>query len=312
METPGLHKKPHSYNQNAVFAIEPLRIPLNYGLRATAYGAEHYCNFPKKAFVMLKKTLSAMALATLALTANAADVLKVAATAVPHAEILNHVKPALQKQGVDLQVREFSDYVQPNAAVEDKQLDANFFQHQPYLDSYNKDRKSSLVAVPNGKIHVEPFGAYSRKVKNVKDLKDGATVAIPNDPSNGGRALLLLAKQGLIELKDPKSLTPTPLDVVKNPKKLKFRELEAPLLPRALADVDLALINTNYAIEAKLNPTKDALFIEGKDSPYANIVAARKDRANDPAIAKLIQALHSDDVKKFLADKYQGAVVPAF
>lgn len=262
---------------------------------------------------MLKKALSAIAIATLAVTAHAADVvLKVAATAVPHAEILNHIKPALKKQGVELQVREFSDYIQPNAAVEDKQLDANFFQHQPYLDSYNKDRKSSLVTVPNGKVHVEPFGAYSNKIKNIKDLKDGATVAIPNDPSNGGRALILLAKQGLIELKDAKSLTPSPMDVVKNPKKLRFRELEAPLLPRALGDVDMALINTNYAIEAKLNPTKDALFIEGQDSPYANIVAARKDRANSPEIAKLMQALRSDDVKKFLQEKYQGAVVPAF
>ena len=262
---------------------------------------------------MLKKTLTAIALAAAALGANAADaVLKVAATAVPHAEILNFVKPQLKAQGVDLQVKEFSDYVQPNMAVEDKQLDANFFQHQPYLDSFNKDRKTSLVAVPDGKVHVEPFGAYSSKIKNIKDLKDGATIAIPNDPSNGGRALILLAKQGLIELKDPKSLTPTPLDVVKNPKKLKFRELEAPLLPRALNDVDLALINTNYAIEAKLNPTQDALFIEGADSPYTNIVAARADRANDPNIAKLIKALHTPEVKKFIQDKYKGAVVPAF
>jgi len=262
---------------------------------------------------MLKKTLTAIALAAAALGANAADaVLKVAATAVPHAEILNFVKPQLKAQGVDLQVKEFSDYVQPNIAVEDKQLDVNFFQHQPYLDSFNKDRKTSLVAVPDGKVHVEPFGAYSSKIKNIKDLKDGASVAIPNDPSNGGRALILLAKQGLIELKDPKSLTPTPLDVVKNPKKLKFRELEAPLLPRALNDVDLALINTNYAIEAKLNPTQDALFIEGADSPYTNIVAARADRANDPNIAKLIKALRTPEVKKFIQDKYKGAVVPAF
>ncbi|MBN9368044.1 MAG: MetQ/NlpA family ABC transporter substrate-binding protein [Comamonadaceae bacterium] len=262
---------------------------------------------------MLKKTLTAIALAAAALGANAADaVLKVAATAVPHAEILNFVKPQLKAQGVDLQVKEFSDYVQPNIAVEDKQLDANFFQHQPYLDSFNKDRKTSLVAVPDGKVHVEPFGAYSSKIKNIKDLKDGATVAIPNDPSNGGRALILLAKQGLIELKDPKSLTPTPLDVAKNPKKLKFRELEAPLLPRALNDVDLALINTNYAIEAKLNPTQDALFIEGADSPYTNIVVSRTDRAQDPTIAKLIKALHTPEVKKFIQDKYKGAVVPAF
>jgi len=261
---------------------------------------------------MLKHTLSALAIAALAFSAQAADVLKVAATAVPHAEILNFVKPQLKAQGVDLQIKEFSDYVQPNMAVADKQLDANFFQHQPYLDSFNKDRKTDLVVVPDGKVHVEPFGAYSSKIKNIKDLKDGATIAIPNDPSNGGRALILLVKQGLIELKDPKSLTPTPLDVVKNPKKLKFKELEAPLLPRALADVDLALINTNYAIEAKLNPTKDALFIEGADSPYTNIVAARADRANGADIAKLMKALHTPEVKKFILDKYKGAVVPAF
>jgi len=261
---------------------------------------------------MLKHTLSALAIAALAFSAQAADVLKVAATAVPHAEILNFVKPQLKAQGLDLQIKEFSDYVQPNMAVADKQLDANFFQHQPYLDSFNKDRKTDLVVVPDGKVHVEPFGAYSSKIKNIKDLKDGATIAIPNDPSNGGRALILLVKQGLIELKDPKSLTPTPLDVVKNPKKLKFKELEAPLLPRALADVDLALINTNYAIEAKLNPTKDALFIEGADSPYTNIVAARADRANGADIAKLMKALHTPEVKKFILDKYKGAVVPAF
>ena len=261
---------------------------------------------------MLKHTLSALAIAALAFSAQAADVLKVAATAVPHAEILNFVKPQLKAQGLELQVKEFSDYVQPNMAVEDKQLDANFFQHQPYLDSFNKDRKTSLVQVADGKVHVEPFGAYSKKIKAVSALKDGATIAIPNDPSNGGRALLLLAKQGLIELKDPKSLTPTPLDVVKNPKKLKFRELEAPLLPRALNDVDLALINTNYAIEAKLNPTQDALFIEGADSPYTNIVVSRTDRAQDPSIAKLMKALHTPEVKKFIQDKYKGAVVPAF
>ena len=182
---------------------------------------------------MLKKALSAIAIATLALSAQAGEVLKVGATAVPHAEILNHIKPALKAQGIDLEIKEFSDYVQPNAAVQDKQLDANFFQHKPYLDSYNKDRKTDLVEVPNGKVHIEPFGVYSHKIKNIKDLKDGSTVAIPNDPSNGGRALILLAKHGLITLKDPNSLTPTPLDIVKNPKKLKFKELEAPLLPRA-------------------------------------------------------------------------------
>lgn len=261
---------------------------------------------------MLKQVFSALALAALAVSVQAADVLKVAATPVPHAEILNFVKPRLRAEGIELQVKEFSDYVQPNMAVADKQLDANFFQHQPYLDSFNRDRKTNLIVVPNGKVHVEPFGAYSSKIKNFKDLKDGAAVAIPNDPSNGGRALILLAKQRLITLKDPSSLTPTPLDVVENPKKLKFRELEAPLLPRALPDVDLALINTNYAIEAKLNPTQDALFIEGADSPYTNIVAARADRAKDPAIAKLMEALHSPETRRFILDKYKGAVIPAF
>ena len=177
---------------------------------------------------MLKKALSALAIATLALSAQAADVvLKVAASSVPHAEILNFVKPQLKAEGIDLQVREFSDYIQPNAAVEDKQLDANYFQHQPYLDSYNKDRKSSIVAVPNGKVHIEPFGAYSKRIKAVSELKEGALIAIPNDPSNTGRALLLLQSQGLIELKDPKNITATPIDIVKNPRNLKFRQLEA-------------------------------------------------------------------------------------
>ena len=232
---------------------------------------------------MLKKTISPIALATLALGAQAADVvLKVAASAVPHAEILNFVKPQLKAQGVDLQVREFSDYIQPNAAVEDKQLDANFFQHQPYLDSYNRDRKSSIVGVADGTVHVEPFGAYSRKIKAAS------------------------------ELKDPKNITATPVDIVKNPKNLKFRELEAALLPRALDDVDLALINTNYAIEAKLNPTKDSLFLESGSSHYANFIAARKDRANDPSILKLVKALRTPEVKKFIQDKYKGAIIPAF
>ena len=160
----------------------------------------------------MKKLLVAFA-AVAAFSAHAAETLTVAATPVPHAEILEFVKPALAAQGVDLKVKVFTDYVQPNVQVAEKRLDANFFQHQPYLDSYNKDRKSSLVVVPNGKVHVEPFGAYSKKIKNIKDLKDGAQVAIPNDPSNGERALLLLQKQGLIELKDTKNITATPLDI---------------------------------------------------------------------------------------------------
>ena len=239
-----------------------------------------------------------------------AGTLTIAASEVPHAQILEQIKPALAKDGVTLDIKVFSDYVQPNLLVADKQLDANFFQHQPYLDTFNKDRGTTLVAV--AQVHVEPFGGYSRKIKDLGALKDGATVAIPNDPSNSGRALLLLQKQGLIKLNQAAGITATPADIVENPKKLKFRELEAAMLPRALDDVDLALINTNYALEAKLVPTEDALFIEGSDSPYANIVVTREDNRNNEDVQKLVRALHTDAVKTFIQKQYKGAVVPAF
>lgn len=255
---------------------------------------------------------SALVASAFLVAAHAAHAEKVVvgATQVPHAEILEVVKPQLAKQGVELDIKVFSDYVQPNLQLADKQLDANFFQHKPYLDSFNKDRKATLV--PVALVHVEPFGGYSKKIKSLTELKDGATVAIPNDPSNGGRALVLLQKQGVIKLKDPSNILATAADVVENPKKLKFRELEAAMLPRALDDVDLALINTNYALEAGLVPTKDALFIEGADSPYANILVTRSDNKDAPGIKKLVDALHSPDVKKFIQEKYKGAVIPAF
>lgn len=247
----------------------------------------------------------------LALSANVnAETLKIGATSVPHAEILEFLKPSLAKQGVELDIKVFTDYVQPNVQVAEKHLDANFFQHKPYLDSFNKNKGATLVKIVN--VHIEPFGAYSQKVKSVKDLKEGARVAIPNDPSNAARALLLLDSQGLIRLKDSKNLLSSPRDIVSNPKKLKITELEAATLPRVLNQVDLALINTNYALEAKLNPVKDALFIEGETSPYANILVSRADNQNSPALKKLSKALTSQDVKKFLLDKYKGAVVPAF
>ncbi len=203
---------------------------------------------------MFKKFAPVLALALpLAFAAPAqAAKLSVAATPVPHAELLEFVKPDLAKEGVDLDIKVFTDYVQPNLQVSDKQIDVNFFQHQPYLDSFNKEHGTKLV--PVGLVHVEPFGAYSQKIKDIKDLKDGAQVAIPNDPSNGARALLLLQKQGLIKLKDPTNILATARDVSENPKHLKFRELEAATLPRVLPDVDVALINTNYALEAGLNP----------------------------------------------------------
>ena len=245
--------------------------------------------------------------------ANSGDkkvVLKVGATPVPHAEILNLIKPQLAKEGVDLQIIEFSDYVKPNLSLADKELDANFFQHKPYLDSFSKDRGlklTSLVAV-----HIEPMGVYSHKVKNVADVAEGSEVAIPNDPTNGGRALKVLETAGLIKVRPEAGVTATINDVVDNPKKIKFREIEAAQLPRALDDVALAVINSNYALGAGLNPVKDALAIESKDSPYANIVAIRTGDDSRAEIQKLKAALTSAEVKKFIETEYEGAVVPAF
>ena len=257
----------------------------------------------------MKKLLAVLATVA-AFQVHAADKLTVAATAVPHAEILEFVKPVLAKEGVDLEVKVFTDYVQPNVQVAEKRLDANFFQHKPYLDEFNKGKGTNLVSVVG--VHVEPFGAYSTKIKKLADLKSGAVVAIPNDPTNGGRALLLLDKAKVIKLKNPNNILATPKDIASNPKNLKFKELEAATLPRVLDQVDLALINTNYALAAKLNPTKDALAIEGKQSPYVNILVARPDNAKSPAMKKLAAALTSPAVKKFLQEKYQGAIVPAF
>ncbi|WP_420472959.1 MetQ/NlpA family ABC transporter substrate-binding protein [Noviherbaspirillum sp. ST9] len=247
----------------------------------------------------------------LPVASHAADKLVIAATPVPHAEILEFIKPQLAKDGVDLQVKVFTDYVQPAVQVNEKRLDGNFFLHQPYLDEFKKGHKND-IEVPVAKVHVEPFAAYSSKYKKIADLPDGATVAIPNDPSNSGRALLLLQRQGLLKLKDANSISATKKDIVANPKNLKFRELEAATLPRVLNQVDLALINTNYALEAKLNPVKDSLFIEDGNSPYANLLVAREDNKDNAAIKKLSAALNSPEVKKFIQEKYKGAVVPAF
>ena len=192
----------------------------------------------------------------------------------------------------------------------EKRLDANFFQHQPYLDEFNKAKGTHLVSV--GAVHLEPLGAYSSKYKKLADLPDGANVVIPNDATNGGRALLLLAKNGLITLKDPTNILSTIKDITGNDKKLKFRELEAATLPRVLTQVDLALINTNYALEAKLDPSKDALVIEGSDSPYVNILVSREDNKDSDAVKKLVAALHTPEVKKFIEEKYKGAIKPAF
>ena len=257
----------------------------------------------------MKKLIVALATVA-AFSAHADETLTVAATPVPHAEILEFVKPALAKEGVDLKVKVFTDYVQPNVQVAEKRLDANFFQHQPYLDEFNKAKGTSLVSVTG--VHLEPLGAYSSKFKKIEELPSGANVVIPNDATNGGRALLLLAKAGVITLKDPTNILSTVKDIAQNPKDLKIRELEAATIPRVLTQVDLALINTNYALEAKLDPSKDALVIEGSDSPYVNILVSRADNKDSDAMKKLAAALHSPEVKKFITEKYKGAVLPAF
>lgn len=234
----------------------------------------------------------------------------VGATPVPHGEILNEIKPLLAKEGVDLKIIEFTDYVKPNMALNDKEIDANFFQHTPYLDKFNAERGTKLKAI--AKIHVEPMGIYSHKVKDLKDVATGAKVAIPNDPTNGGRALLILQSAGLISLKDNGTITSTTQDIVKNDKNLQFVELEAAQIPRSIDDVDIALINTNFALEAGLNPLKDALYLEPKDSPYANVLVVREGDENRPEIQKLVKALQSPEVKKFIEDKYKGAILPSF
>lgn len=241
--------------------------------------------------------------------APASVTLTVGASPVPHADILKVVAPKLEKEGVKLKVIEFSDYIKPNLSLADKELDANFFQHKPYLDEFAKSRNlklESLVAV-----HLEPMGLYSAHVKKVADIKDGATVAIPNDPTNGGRALKVLESAGLIKVKPEAGVLATVADVTDNPKHLKFAEIEAAQLPRALPDVDAAVINSNFALGAKLNPTKDAIAIESKESPYANIVAIRAGD-NRPELQKLKAALTSQEVKDFINKTYEGAVVPAF
>lgn len=237
-------------------------------------------------------------------------VLKVGATPVPHAEILNFIKPTLAKEGVDLQVMEFNDYVKPNMALNDKELDANFFQHLPYLQKFAGERKMNLTSLVA--VHIEPMGIYSKTVKDIKNVPAGSRIAIPNDPTNGGRALSILEKAGLLKLRDGVGINGTPADIQDNPKGFIIVEIEAALLPRSMDDVALSVINSNFAMQANLNPTKDALFQEPKDSPYANIVAIRKGDEKRAEMEKLKKAITSPEVKKFIEEKYKGAVVPAF
>ena len=236
--------------------------------------------------------------------------LNVAASPTPHAEILLECVDILAEQGITLNVNEYGDYIVPNTAVEEGDEDANYFQHVPYLDNFNAENGTHLVSVAG--VHVEPMGIYAGMTASLEELADGATVAVPNDVTNEARALLLLEAQGLITLSEEAGLEATPKDIVENPKNLEFKELEAAMLPNVLTEVDIAVINVNYALQAGFNPVEDALAIENADSPYVNILVVKEGNEGNPAIAALIEALHSDAVRDFINEKYAGAVVPAF
>jgi len=232
--------------------------------------------------------------------------LKVGVTAGPHAEIMDVVKKVAEKEGLKIEVVEFNDYIQPNVALNQGDIDVNSFQHQPYLDNIIKDRKYDLT--PLAKTVIFPMGIYSTKIKNITDLPQGATVAIPNDPTNGGRALLLLEKVNLIKLRPGAGLNAAITDIIENPKNIIIKELDAAQIPRSLADIDIAAVNTNYAITAGLVPTKDAIAIEDINSPYANILVVRTQDKDDPAVQKLIKAYHSEEVKAFIQEHFKGSV----
>lgn len=237
-------------------------------------------------------------------------VIVVGASPEPHAQILKFVADELEKEGYELKIVEFTDYVKPNLALDEKELDANFFQHLPYLEGFNKENNLDLVALAN--IHIEPMGLYSNKFNDISEIQDGAEIAIPNDTVNGGRALLLLEDKGLITLKEDVGLEATENDIIDNPKNITIRPLEAAQLPRSLDDVDGAVINGNYALQAGLNPTEDAVLLESGDSPYANIVAIRKGEENSPKLQALVKALQSEEVKTFIEENYNGGVIPSF
>ena len=240
--------------------------------------------------------------------------LTVGATPNPHAEILAQVKDDLAAEGIDLVVKEYSDYVVPNTAVEEGDLDANYFQHTPYMEKFNEENGTHLVSV--GKIHYEPMGIYPGLTKTLEELPDGATIAVPNDATNEARALQLLAAQGLIELKEDAGLNATPNDITSNPKNLQFKELEAAMLPQTASEVDLSVINSNFAMEGGMNPATDSLASEDADSEaaqtFANIIAVKEGHENAPAIQALVKALQSDKVKEYIEKTYSGAVVAVF
>jgi D-methionine transport system substrate-binding protein len=261
---------------------------------------------------LLRNALAAAAAATLGLAAAQAQdkTIKIGVTAGPHAQIMEAVKKVAASNGLNIKIIEFSDYVQPNAALASGDLDANSYQHRPYLDAQVKDRGYKIAWVADTVNF--PMGIYSKKIKKLADLPTGARFGIPNDPTNGGRALLLLQAQGLIKLKDNAGLKATPLDIVANPKNLHIVELDAAQLPRSLDDLDASTINTNFAISAGLNPKADAIAIESANNPYVNILVVREADKNQPWVAQLIKSYHSDEVRQFIDKELKGSVFPAF
>ncbi len=237
---------------------------------------------------------------------------KIGVSPVPHGDIISFIKENLAKDaGLELEIVEFTDYVLPNLALQDGTIDANFFQHQPYLDDFNEEHKTTLTAVAT--VHIEPLGIYSKKITALANLKDEAVVGIPNDATNGGRALNLLEAQGLLTLKEGVGFKATVNDITANPKNLKIIELEAAQLIRSLEDTDIAVINGNYALEGGLIPSKDALGLEsGENNPYANVLVVKVGNEKNPAIVRLIGLLTSPEVQKFIEEKYEGSVIPAF
>ncbi|TWT04092.1 MetQ/NlpA family ABC transporter substrate-binding protein [Reyranella sp. CPCC 100927] len=236
--------------------------------------------------------------------------IKIGVTAGPHAQIFEVVKPLAARAGLQIQIIEFNDYIQPNAALAQGELDANSYQHKPFLDQQNKDRGYKLV--PLALTVTFPIGIYSKKVKSLSEVPSGGRIAIPNDPTNGGRVLLLMQKEKVFTLKADVGVRATVADITDNPRKIRIIELDAAQLPRALDDVDAAAINTNYAVQAGLQPRRDAIAIEAADSPYANLIAIRAADKDRPEFAKLVAAYHSPEVKKFVLDTFQGAVLPAW
>jgi D-methionine transport system substrate-binding protein len=265
---------------------------------------------------LIKALLAGFAATTLfaSFGARADDqVIKVGTVSGPDAQVWAVVQKVAKREGLNVKVIEFNDYVQPNAALDSGDLDANSFQHQPYLDSQVKQRGYKIVSV--GLTYISPIGVYSKKLKSLNDLPQGAKVAVPNDPSNENRAFLLLQSKGLVKLRAGAGVdgnNATPLDVAENPKKLKFVELDAAQLPRALGDVDAAVINTNYALAAGLQPTRDAIALEDIHSPYANVIAVRAQDKDKPWVKKLVAAYQSEDVRQFMKNQFKGSMVPSF